>query len=579
MSGLRYAFSSDNSSRIGIILAFVVLFLLFVYPNPAGLIFGLLRMAFLGLAVFLFIQFYQQEQKRGFPASGRGDTLTMLKNQPTSLEEEVKGLAVEGRFIIDLLADAMPGFGIAYYSYNDSSPSLSLSQTAGEEVEFASTISAESGKIEDFVKTVAVRFFTPGADEDAVTQFFITDATIEDGTTLLAVPVSESDEMTGAFIICAHQFGNFQDYHRPLVESFANVLAEVIGDEKSGDRSEEHLSFFKRLEIFQHDLDISRSREQLVNAIADFCKENFTFDKFTLVFLDPKKKDEAVAEEVIGYKDDFEAETHFHREKSLLWKVLDGEDFLSTDLTDESLLGGGRFSKGDTQNHHFFSFIGVPIQTDSQTMGCLVLESFSSGLYRKKEGRNLHIFSTRLGVLLDWWQKYDVIRETAMRDGLTGLLNHRSFVERFQQELQRAGRYNEKLVLMMLDLDKFKRINDNHGHLYGDYVLRGTSAVLKTAVRNIDIVARYGGEEFAIVLVKTTKVKTFNSAKRIVQSLADHPFEKEGKMVRMTISAGMAEYPTDGENMRELIAIADRAMYEVKGRGGNNVEVAGEITK
>jgi diguanylate cyclase (GGDEF)-like protein len=132
---------------------------------------------------------------------------------------------------------------------------------------------------------------------------------------------------------------------------------------------------------------------------------------------------------------------------------------------------------------------------------------------------------------------------------------------------------------MMLDLDKFKRINDNHGHLYGDYVLRGTSAVLKTAVRNIDIVARYGGEEFAIVLVKTTKVKTFNSAKRIVQSLADHPFEKEGKKVRMTISAGMAEYPTDGENMRELIAIADRAMYEVKGRGGNNVEVAGEITK
>ena len=179
--------------------------------------------------------------------------------------------------------------------------------------------------------------------------------------------------------------------------------------------------------------------------------------------------------------------------------------------------------------------------------------------------------------MLDWWQKYEVVRETAMRDGLTGLLNHSSFVERFQQELQRANRYNEKLVLMMLDLDKFKRINDNYGHLYGDYVLRGTSAVLKNGVRNIDIVGRYGGEEFAIVLVKTTKTKSFNSAKRIIQSLADHQFEKEGQEVEMTISAGMAEYPTDGEKIRDLIAIADRALYKVKSRGGNDVEV-GEIT-
>ena len=77
--------------------------------------------------------------------------------------------------------------------------------------------------------------------------------------------------------------------------------------------------------------------------------------------------------------------------------------------------------------------------------------------------------------------------------------------------------------------------------------------------------------------MKTTKTKSFNSAKRIVQSLADHQFEKEGQEVQMTISAGMAEYPTDGEEMRDLIAIADRAMYTVKGRGGNDVKV-GEIT-
>jgi len=347
---------------------------------------------------------------------------------------------------------------------------------------------------------------------------------------------------------------------------------------KGGDIDEEHLSFIKYLESFQNDLDISRSKEELVESISNFCRETFTFDKLTLIFLDAEKKDVAVATEVIGYKDDFGAETLFSREESLLWKVLDGEDSTQIDLTDASFLDGGRFSKGDTQDHHFFSFIGAPIQTSEQTIGCLVLESFSSGRYRRSEGRNLHIFTTRLGVLLDWWQKYDVVRETSMRDGLTGLLNHRTFVERFEQELQRANRYNEKLVLMILDLDKFKRINDTYGHLYGDYVLRSTSSVLKNGVRNIDIVARYGGEEFAIVLVKTTKTKSFNSAKRIVKSLADHQFEKEGHGVQMTISAGMAEYPTDGEGMRDLIAIADRAMYTVKGRGGNDVEI-GQITQ
>ena len=500
----------------------------------------------------------------------------MFENQPAAFHGENRDIAMRSRFIIDLLADAMPGFGIAYYGYSYSSSSLSLNQTAGEEVEFASTISTETGKIKNFVKNATVCFFTPGADDDVVSQFFATDANIEDGATLLLIPVSDVGEMTEVLIIFAHQFGDFQDYHRSLVESFANALADVRSDVKSGDIDEEHLSFFKCLEAFQDDLDISRSREELVESIADFCRENFTFDKLTLIFLDAEKKDVAVAAEVMGYKDDFDTETRFSREESLLWKVLDGEDSTHIDLTDASFLDGGRFSKGDTQDHHFFSFIGAPIQTSGRTIGCLVLESFSSGRYRRNEGRNLHIFSTRLGVLLDWWQKYDVVRETAMRDGLTGLLNHRSFVERFQQELQRANRYNEKLVLMMLDLDKFKRINDTYGHLYGDYVLRGTSAVLKNGVRNIDTVARYGGEEFAIVLVKTTKTKSFNSAKRIVQSLADHQFEKEGQEVQMTISAGMAEYPTDGEGMRDLIAIADRAMYTVKDRGGNDVEV-GEI--
>ncbi len=158
-----------------------------------------------------------------------------------------------------------------------------------------------------------------------------------------------------------------------------------------------------------------------------------------------------------------------------------------------------------------------------------------------------------------------------MRDGLTSLLNHKSFMERFSEEINRANRFQEHLVLLVLDLDKFKRINDTYGHLYGDYVLEEIANSLKLSVRNIDIVARYGGEEFAIVLISATKQGIYETARRIVSNIANYKFDKDDISVQMTISGGASEFPDDGTTIRELIGKADQAMYEVKRRGGNDV--------
>jgi len=146
-------------------------------------------------------------------------------------------------------------------------------------------------------------------------------------------------------------------------------------------------------------------------------------------------------------------------------------------------------------------------------------------------------------------------------------------MERFDEEINRASRYQEHLVLLMLDLDKFKRVNDSYGHLYGDYVLEQTAQSLRMSVRNIDLVARYGGEEFAIILVNAFKAGVLQTAKRIINNVANHEFNKEGISVRITISAGAAEFPSEGTTIRELIAKADEAMYEVKRRGGNDVSL------
>lgn len=573
MSDVRQLYSFLNKRRIGSIFAFLILLLLFIYPNPDGIIFNLLRASFLGIGVLIFLQLYKTRNKDNLTDSSI-DELSLETNDSTELSKK-PDVSLRVRFIMDLMAEAMPGFGFAYYDYRGFSEQFLLVETSGENISFSASISSDPEWMSAAISEG--KFLTISQNSDSVRHFFTKEARISDAATLLTLPVKRSGSTGGALIIHAHQFSHFKDYHRSLGESFASALSSISRETSKGDLTLEHFSFFQQLEAFQADLDIARSKEQFVDAITEFCRKNFTYDKLSLILLDIEREDEAIAEKVIGYTSDFGTRTRFHRQKSLLWDLLDSGEPLIADLLEHQLVPSGRFNEGDLGNHHFFSYIGVPIKSKGEIMGCLVLESLTSGRYRSKEGGNLQILCGRLGMLLDWWQKYNIVRETAMHDGLTNLLNYGSFVELFQQELQRVSRYKEELVLLILDLDSFKRINDTYGHLYGDYVLKETSEILKSAVRNIDIVARYGGEEFAIVLVKAGKNDSIDTARRIVASVAEHKFKKDGISVRMTISAGMSEYPHDGEGVKDLIARADRAMYEAKKRGGNEVGISGEI--
>ena len=259
---------------------------------------------------------------------------------------------------------------------------------------------------------------------------------------------------------------------------------------------------------------------------------------------------------------------------SLHGQVISGGEPIRIDSLATAPEFDGRFAKGDIEKHQFLSFLGVPIKNKYGSVGSLVLESFTSRKYSDDDSRILQIVGERIGALIEWWRNYGAVKETASRDGLTGLLNHRAFMERFEEEINRASRYQENLVLLVLDLDKFKRINDTYGHLYGDYVLEETASSLRGSVRNIDLVARYGGEEFTIILINTDREAVFQTAKRIVSSISTYGFSKDGHSVRMTISAGGAEFPSDGTTPRELIGKADGAMYEVKRRGGNDVRFA-----
>ena len=162
------------------------------------------------------------------------------------------------------------------------------------------------------------------------------------------------------------------------------------------------------------------------------------------------------------------------------------------------------------------------------------------------------------------------MRHLAETDPLTNCFNRRALMEKLEQEMDRAARYATMLTGMMIDIDNFKQINDTHGHLVGDRVLKQLASLLKREQRSVDIVARYGGEEFVVLLPETTSAESRNFAERILRRVATHDFGEPGKPVRVTISVGIASYPdermSDGES---LLRLADSHLYRAKSDGRN----------
>jgi len=130
------------------------------------------------------------------------------------------------------------------------------------------------------------------------------------------------------------------------------------------------------------------------------------------------------------------------------------------------------------------------------------------------------------------------------------------------------------LSLLMVDIDHFKRLNDNYGHENGNRVLRQLSTIIKSCIRDVDIFARYGGEEFAVILPQTPLADSHMIGERIRERVESTPFHIDGAApVRVTVSVGLTSFPENGRGPQQLVDIADQALYQAKGDGRNLVRV------
>jgi diguanylate cyclase (GGDEF)-like protein/PAS domain S-box-containing protein len=167
------------------------------------------------------------------------------------------------------------------------------------------------------------------------------------------------------------------------------------------------------------------------------------------------------------------------------------------------------------------------------------------------------------------------LEQLALTDYLTNLSNRRYFMQRGAEEFKRAQRNNQPLALMMLDIDEFKKVNDSYGHEAGDQALQQVAAVMKSSLREIDLLGRLGGEEFAVLLPDTSEQDAVVLAERVRQSIANMSFETPGQVLSnpITISIGVAVISDEMSSIDDLLRKADAALYRAKQSGRNRVVV------
>lgn len=262
------------------------------------------------------------------------------------------------------------------------------------------------------------------------------------------------------------------------------------------------------------------------------------------------------------------------------------------------------------------SYIGAPISAQGRVIGFLNLNSATPNFFNETHLERLSTFSSQAAIAIENARLFEqsqrelgarrraeaslrrandklktqlqeieslqaklqeqtvLLREETIRDPLTGLYNRRYLEEMLTREIARAERGGSPMSILMLDVDHFKNVNDVYGHPVGDLVLKALAGKLTAGTRRADIVCRYGGEEFAIILVEASLKNAFQRADKLRQTVQEMAIPYQDGTLRITISAGVATYPDHSQDGKELLELADQALYAAKQAGRNCVKTA-----
>jgi len=220
------------------------------------------------------------------------------------------------------------------------------------------------------------------------------------------------------------------------------------------------------------------------------------------------------------------------------------------------------------------SLICTPIITNDEVRGIVHLDSLIENAFSQQDLEFVEFLAKEVSVAVERSFLYALVQDAATRDALTGCYNRRKFDLDIVAEIARATDRSRELSLLMMDVDWFKSYNDFHGHQKGDVLLRKLGDILKSKVRASDSAYRYGGEEFAVLLPDSAKDRALSTATRLLRTVQREHFEGEEESQpnkQITISIGVATFPSDATNRDGLIEAADSALYWAKQSGRNQL--------
>jgi diguanylate cyclase (GGDEF)-like protein len=215
----------------------------------------------------------------------------------------------------------------------------------------------------------------------------------------------------------------------------------------------------------------------------------------------------------------------------------------------------------------------VPLICQDMVVGVLNLADKMSGdQFNSGDIALIELFSQLVGASIGNIKLFEKIQRQATTDGLTGLVNHKTFYEILEKELWRSRRYGGQISLIMVDVDNLKKINDTYGHRAGDKVIREIGRKIKECIRQIDTAARYGGDEFAVILPNTSLGDATIVAQRMVNTVASSPATWKRDLIPLSVSVGLGQYDAD-TNPEDITSRSDQALYSAKKAGKNTVRV------
>ena len=379
----------------------------------------------------------------------------------------------------------------------------------------------------------------------------------------LAVPLMVRDHVVGVLDCQSENLNHFDSETIDLLALFSTQASMALQNARLHSLERHRASQLEAINVIAQQMTAVLDLKELLSKVCLLIQEAFQLCHVSVLL---KDEDDLVLRASHG---------------KLTGRAPEGELPVGEGLWRRALAAGKTLIENDVKS---VSELGLYVETESTmciplvsfglTLGVLVLDTARPGAFNANDTQPLESVADICATAIQNAHYVERVKQLAYLDGLTGIFNRRFFELRIVEEIDRARRYGTGLAVLMVDIDQFKRLNDEFGHLLGDEVLRQVSSIFHQQLRKIDVLCRYGGEEFAILLSQTNAVHALGVAEKLRKTVEAWQFPGVPRPV--TISAGTANYSEHGSSRDELVKAADAGLYAAKQAGRNRVCLAPE---